>query len=116
MRLESAEREPGGLLGELDALVLIDPHTHINALDPASSTLADILGYLVHPPFEKLGVLHVDKFFPPADRQKTLTQLNALLASPAFAAARNSPFAVLTPASKTPRMSCGIWRQVTPSK
>ena len=33
------------LLGELDQLVLIDPHTHINQLDPASHTLADILGY-----------------------------------------------------------------------
>lgn len=30
---------------ELDALVLIDPHTHIDALSPASRTLADILGY-----------------------------------------------------------------------
>jgi len=29
----------------LDALVLIDPHTHINPLAPASETLADILGY-----------------------------------------------------------------------
>jgi glucuronate isomerase len=33
------------LFDQLDALVLIDPHTHINALDPASHTLADILGY-----------------------------------------------------------------------
>lgn len=33
------------LYQELDRLVLIDPHTHINALDPASNTLADILGY-----------------------------------------------------------------------
>lgn len=30
---------------QLDALVLIDPHTHIDALNPASRTLADILGY-----------------------------------------------------------------------
>jgi glucuronate isomerase len=30
---------------QLNALVLIDPHTHIDALSPASSTLADILGY-----------------------------------------------------------------------
>jgi glucuronate isomerase len=29
----------------LDALVLVDPHTHINPHAPASSTLADILGY-----------------------------------------------------------------------
>jgi len=33
------------LFEALDALVLIDPHTHINALSPASTTLADILGY-----------------------------------------------------------------------
>lgn len=30
---------------QLDALVLIDPHTHINPHAPASRTLADILGY-----------------------------------------------------------------------
>jgi glucuronate isomerase len=33
------------LFTELDAIWLIDPHTHINALHPASDTLADILGY-----------------------------------------------------------------------
>src|SRR5437762_3558976 len=33
------------LFDELDQLVLVDPHTHINPLDPGSHTLADILGY-----------------------------------------------------------------------
>lgn len=33
------------LFAQLDALVLIDPHTHINPHAPASTTLADILGY-----------------------------------------------------------------------
>jgi len=33
------------LFDELDALVLIDPHTHINPHSPASRTLADFLGY-----------------------------------------------------------------------
>lgn len=33
------------LLDELEQLVLIDPHTHINPHNPASETLADILGY-----------------------------------------------------------------------
>ncbi|MFK7737761.1 MAG: glucuronate isomerase [Pirellulaceae bacterium] len=33
------------LFQELNKLVLIDPHTHINPLSPASSTLADFLGY-----------------------------------------------------------------------
>ena len=41
MSLELRQR----LFRELDSLVLIDPHTHIPALDPASRTLADILGY-----------------------------------------------------------------------
>ena len=30
---------------ELSAVTIIDPHTHINALNPGSETLADILGY-----------------------------------------------------------------------
>lgn len=30
---------------QLDSFVFTDPHTHINALNPASDTLADILGY-----------------------------------------------------------------------
>ena len=33
------------LFEALDAVTLIDPHTHINAHAPASTTLADILGY-----------------------------------------------------------------------
>lgn len=33
------------LFAQLDSLVLIDPHTHINPHQPASETLADILGY-----------------------------------------------------------------------
>ncbi len=33
------------LFAELDSIVLIDPHTHINALQPAAVNLADILGY-----------------------------------------------------------------------
>jgi glucuronate isomerase len=33
------------LFAELDQLVLIDPHTHINPHAPASTTLADVLGY-----------------------------------------------------------------------
>ncbi|HEX3725291.1 MAG TPA: glucuronate isomerase [Pirellulales bacterium] len=33
------------LYAQLDELVIIDPHTHINPQAPASTTLADILGY-----------------------------------------------------------------------
>ncbi|HVC98156.1 MAG TPA: glucuronate isomerase, partial [Pirellulales bacterium] len=33
------------LFAEIDAIVLIDPHTHINPHAPAATTLADVLGY-----------------------------------------------------------------------
>jgi glucuronate isomerase len=33
------------IFATLDAITLIDPHTHINAHAPASTTLADIMGY-----------------------------------------------------------------------
>ena len=33
------------LFDQLDAQILIDPHSHINPLNPASDSLADILGY-----------------------------------------------------------------------
>ncbi|MBA62749.1 MAG: amidohydrolase [Planctomycetaceae bacterium] len=33
------------LFKELDSLILIDPHTHIDALSPASKDLSEILGY-----------------------------------------------------------------------
>ena len=33
------------LFAALDELVLVDPHTHIDPSQPASTTLADILGY-----------------------------------------------------------------------
>lgn len=41
MSLELRQR----IFHELDSIALIDPHTHINALQPASQNLADILGY-----------------------------------------------------------------------
>lgn len=33
------------IFDELDSVSFVDPHTHINALAPTSSTIADILGY-----------------------------------------------------------------------
>jgi glucuronate isomerase len=33
------------IFSELDSLTIVDPHTHINAREPASKTLADVLGY-----------------------------------------------------------------------
>lgn len=41
MSLEVRQR----IFEQLDAIPLIDPHSHINPLEPAAQTLADILGY-----------------------------------------------------------------------
>jgi hypothetical protein len=46
--------------------------------------LATLVMNLVEPPFEKVGVFPVDRFFPPDDRMDIAMALNAVLASPAF--------------------------------
>lgn len=43
---------------------------------------------LVDPPFQRVGVFPVDRFFPPDDRMDLAMSLNAVLASPGFAAWR----------------------------
>lgn len=48
--------------------------------------LPTLLSQLLDPPIRKLGVLELDSFFPPKDRQALAMQLNGLLASPSFAA------------------------------
>ncbi|MCH8031183.1 MAG: ATP-binding protein, partial [Bacteroidetes bacterium] len=50
-----------------------------------SLTLADLIGALQSPPFEKLGVMEVDSFFPPKKRNALAMRLNGLVASPGFA-------------------------------
>ncbi len=47
--------------------------------------LGGLLGQILDPPIRKLGVLDLDTFFPPADRQGLALKLNGLVASPSFA-------------------------------
>ncbi len=47
--------------------------------------LGGLLGQILDPPIRKLGVLDLDTFFPPADRQTLALKLNGLVASPSFA-------------------------------
>ena len=54
-----------------------------NGQDPDLETL--ILA-LMDPPFEKVGVFPLDKFFPPDDRTDIAMALNAVIAAPSFAA------------------------------
>jgi hypothetical protein len=48
--------------------------------------LGTLIGEIQAPPIRKLGVFEIDQFFPPADRTKLAFTLNALVASPSFAA------------------------------
>lgn len=51
--------------------------------------LAGLLGRVLDPPLRKLGVIDLDSFYPPDERRKLVHTINALLASPSFAAWRN---------------------------
>ncbi len=48
--------------------------------------LGSLIGEIQSPPLRKLGVFEIDAFFPPKDRTELALKLNALIASPAFAA------------------------------
>jgi Helicase HerA, central domain len=73
------------------------------------ATLESLLKSIESPPFERLGALDLESFFPGKDRFALVTKLNSLLASPAFAAWREGePLDVqrlLYTASGKPRIS-----------
>jgi Helicase HerA, central domain len=48
--------------------------------------LGALIGQVQSPPVRKLGVFDVDAFFPPKERTELALRLNALVASPSFAA------------------------------
>ncbi|MEM6286547.1 MAG: DUF87 domain-containing protein [Bacteroidota bacterium] len=49
-------------------------------------SVADLIQALLDPPFETLGVMSVDDFFPAKSRKSLAMKLNGLVASPGFAA------------------------------
>ena len=51
-----------------------------------SLDLGTLIGQIASPPMRKLGVFDVDQFFPPKERTELAFRLNALVASPSFAA------------------------------
>jgi hypothetical protein len=48
--------------------------------------LGMLISEIQSPPFRKLGVFDIDSFFPPKERTELALRLNALVASPSFAA------------------------------
>jgi hypothetical protein len=53
--------------------------------DGRALDLATLLLQIQDPPFRRLGVFELDKFFPAKDRSKLAMRLNGLMASPSFA-------------------------------
>ena len=53
--------------------------------------LATLIGQIQTPPVRKLGVFDVDAFMPPKERGELAIRLNALIASPSFAAWGRGP-------------------------
>jgi hypothetical protein len=47
--------------------------------------LGRLIGEIQSPPFERVGILDIDTFYPSKDRSKLAMQINNLLASPTFA-------------------------------
>jgi hypothetical protein len=111
--LRSFEAPPEGLLGQAEAYrervssavsgllallgIAVDPMSsreHIllaNVMDRSWRAGKDLdMASLIHavqsPPFEKVGVMDVETFFPAKDRFSLAMKLNNLLASPGFAA------------------------------
>ena len=62
--------------------------------------LGTLIGQIQQPPLRKLGVFEVDAFLPPAERNELAVRLNALVASPSFAAWGRGP--ALDPARAAP--------------
>ena len=52
-------------------------------------SLETLIGAIADPPFDKIGALPLETAFPRKERQKLLTALNTLLASPSFEAWRS---------------------------
>ena len=53
--------------------------------------LAGLILRLVDPPFKKVGVFPVDRFFPPDDRMELAVAFNGVVASPSFAVWNRGP-------------------------
>ncbi|MFH1467424.1 MAG: helicase HerA-like domain-containing protein [Pseudomonadota bacterium] len=104
----------GGLLGLVGrkADPLRDP-AHVvlsQVLDRAwlagrDPDLPSLILALLEPPFDTVGVLPLDRFFPPAARMDLAVALNAVVAAPGFAAwSHGAPLdieALLAPAART---------------
>ena len=55
-------------------------------MQPKNVTIEELVGYIVNPPFKKIGVLTLSSFFKRKDRLKLAMLFNNMLVSPSFSA------------------------------
>ena len=49
-------------------------------------SLEELIGFIATPPFAKISVFDVEKFYPSSERMKLAVKINTLFASPDFRA------------------------------
>jgi len=89
-------------------LLLVQLLTHAWA-QGQTPTLVDLVRQVNQPPFNVVGALPLDDFFPPRERQGLMIRLNGLIASPKFQAWRTGealdPAVLLRAPDGRPRLS-----------
>jgi hypothetical protein len=53
-------------------------------MEGKSITIEALIGSIVNPPFKKVGVLSLERYYPQKERFKLATRFNAVIASPSF--------------------------------
>ncbi len=84
LRLVGRESDP---LSSVEHVVL-SVMAERRLLSGSDATLEHLLEDLANPPFEEIGAMQLDDFFPSNERRELGAALNALLASPSFASFR----------------------------
>ncbi|PIE47633.1 MAG: ATP-binding protein [Gammaproteobacteria bacterium] len=90
---ESLDATIGGLLGliGIEADSLSSEHVFLVQIlktawdNEQTLTLADLIGQMLNPPFDKVGILPLDNVVSEKARQSLAMKLNTLIASPSFA-------------------------------
>ena len=55
-----------------------------NWMEGKRTTIEELIGSIINPPFKKVGVLPLDSYYPQSERFKFATRFNAVIASPSF--------------------------------
>jgi len=55
-----------------------------NWISGKNTSIEELIGSIINPPFKKVGVLALERYYPQSERFKLATKFNAVIASPSF--------------------------------